>query len=124
MGLFSFFRKPRKPSYATAANGRYDGRPLLILLENYVMSTVGCLAPDKEQLVASITQRLFGGDTDWRATLRKTLHLEDSLDDSLRQMWSDNQQRAQEAGTTLSAEDFARSIADQNFAHLLLPKSG
>jgi hypothetical protein len=119
MGLFDFFRRSPKPSLATAMGGRYAGRPLLILLENYVLSAIGSLASDKDQLVASITQRIFGGDADWRATLRTTLQLGDALDDSLRQMWAENQRQAQQAGVTLSPEEFARMIADQNFAHLL-----
>jgi hypothetical protein len=123
MGLFDFFRRSPKPSLATAAGGRYAGRPLLILLENYVLSAIGSLAPDKDQLVASITQRIFGGGTDWRTTLRTTLQLGDSLDESLRRMWAENQQQAQQAGVTLSPEEFARMIADQNFAHLLTAAS-
>lgn len=123
MGLFDFFRRPRKPSYATAMGGRYAGRPLLILLENYVLGAIGRLPPDKEELTASITRRIFGDGPDWRATLRTTLHLEASMDESLRQMWDDHQKRAQEAGATLTPEDFARSVADENFAHLIEPVS-
>jgi hypothetical protein len=123
MGLFDFFRRSPKPSLATAAGGRYVGRPLLILLENYVLSAIGSLAPDKDQLVASITQRMFGGGTDWCTTLRTTLQLGDSLDESLRRMWAENQQHAQQAGVALSPEEFARMIADQNFAHLLTAAS-
>jgi hypothetical protein len=77
MGLFDFLRLTHKPSLATAADGRYDGHPRT-------------LAPDKEQLVTSMTQRIFGGGADWRDTLRTTLHLGESLDDSLRQMWADH----------------------------------
>jgi hypothetical protein len=101
--------------------GRYDGRPLLILLENYVMSAIDSLAPDKEQLAVSTTQRVFGGGTDWRSTLRATLHLSDTLDDALRNMWAANQERARQAGVTLSPEEFARMVADENFAHLISP---
>jgi hypothetical protein len=120
MGLFDFLSRRRKTS-EPSSNNRYNGRPLLILLENYVLSAIGSLAPDKELLAAAATQRVFGGSNDWRSTLRDTLHLGDSLDESLRQMWATNQQRAQEAGVTLSPEDFARTIADQNFAHLIDP---
>lgn len=124
MGLFDFLHRSPKPSLATAAGGRYHGRPLLILLENYVLATLGALAPDKEQLVTSITQRIFGGGADWRETLRTTLHLGESLDDSLRQMWADQQQQAQQGGVTLAPEEFARRFADQNFAHLISPTPG
>jgi len=121
MGLFDFFSGRRKPVEPSSTTDRYSGRPLLILLENYVLSAIGSLAPDKEQLAASATQRVFGGNSDWRSTLRSTLHLGDSLDESLRQMWATNQQRAQQAGVTIAPEEFARMIADQNFAHLIDP---
>ncbi|MGV3659698.1 MAG: hypothetical protein ACO1TE_05930 [Prosthecobacter sp.] len=126
MGLLDFFRRrrdqaPTVPAYATALEGRYAGRPLLILLENYVLSTIGCLAAEKEQLNASITKRIFGGGDDWRATLRGTLRLEASIDDDLRQMWGAYQQNARTAGRTPVPEDFARRVADENFAHLIEP---
>ena len=98
---------------------RYAGRPLLILLENYVLSCIGELPADKEAGLLSVTQRVYGGGDDWKATLRATLQLGDSLDESLRRMWATNQKRAAEAGVTLTAEDFARMIVDQNFAHLI-----
>jgi hypothetical protein len=34
-------------------------------------------------------------------------------------MWRTNQERARRAGVTLAAEDFARMVVDQNFAHLV-----
>ncbi|WP_050025306.1 hypothetical protein [Verrucomicrobium sp. BvORR034] len=121
MGLFDFFSRRSKSVGPSSTTDRYYGRPLLILLENYVMSAIGTLAPDKEQLAASLTQRVFGGDGDWRSTLRSTLHLGDSLDESLRQMWATNQQLAQQAGVALTPEEFARMVADRNFAHLIDP---
>lgn len=121
MGLFDFFSSRRKSVEPSLTNDRYNGRPLLIMLENYVLSAIGSLAPDKEQLAVSITQRVFGGDSDWRSTLRGTLHLSDSLDEALRKMWATNQQRAQQAGVTLTPEEFARMVVDQNFAHLIEP---
>src|SRR5579863_63690 len=101
MGLFDFFSRPGKTEPGPPSNDRYKGRPLLILLENYVLSSIGSLPPEKEQLAASATQRVFGGGTDWRSTLRATLHLGDSLDESLREMWATNQQRAQQATVTI-----------------------
>ncbi len=121
MGFFNFFSGRRRPVESSTTTDRYSGRPLLILLENYVLSAIGSLAPDKEQLAVSVTQRVFGGDGNWRSTLRSTLHLGDTLEESLRQMWAANQQRARQAGVTLAPEEFARMIADQNFAHLIEP---
>ncbi len=118
MGLFDFFRprrEPAKPAYASVLGGRYDGRPLLILLENYVLAAIGHLTPDKAKLNASITQRIFGGGEDWRATLRDVLHLEASTDDEMRSLWAAAQQQAPGP----APEEFARRMTDENFAHLI-----
>lgn len=118
MGLFDFFRprrEPAKPAYATALGGRYEGRPLLILLENYVLAAIGHLPPDKDKLNASITQRIFGGGDNWRATLRDVLHLEASPDEEMRDLWT----TAQSQTPTPNPVDFARRMVDENFAHLI-----
>jgi hypothetical protein len=115
MGWFT--RKQETPKQLNT--DRYAGRPLLILLENYVLSCIGHLSSDKEAGLLSVTRRVYGGGDDWKATLRSTLQLGDSLDESLRQMWTTNQERAKQANVTLTPEDFARMIVDQNFAHLI-----
>jgi hypothetical protein len=66
MGLFDFFSGRRKTT-EPSSNDRYNGRPLLILLENYVLSAIGSLPPDTELLAAAATQRVFGGSDDWRS---------------------------------------------------------
>lgn len=125
MGLFDFFRRrdqpPAVPAYAKVMEGRYAGRPLLILLENYILSTIGHLTPEKEAINASITQRIFGGGEDWRGTLRGTLRLEATVDEDLCRMWGEQQAAARDAGAAAVPEDFARRVADENFAHLIEP---
>jgi hypothetical protein len=98
---------------------RYQGRPLLVLLENYVLDVIGELAPERRQGVLAITQRVFGGAEDWRATLRSTLHLSDGLDANLLDMWARNQEIAREAGIHLHPIQFAKMVADTNFTHLI-----
>ena len=46
---------------AKAEPERYRGRPLLILLENYVLDSIGELPPEKQQGVAHIVAQVFGG---------------------------------------------------------------
>ena len=98
---------------------RYRGRPLLIILEHYVLDCVGALAPEQQQSVAQVVRQVFGGGEDWKATVRATLKLKDSLDAEIRTMWDRNQQAAAQQNVTLHPVQFAKIVVDQNFAHLI-----
>ena len=98
---------------------RYKGRPLLILLENYVLDCIGELPPDKQALARSTVQRVFGGGDDWRATMRERLQLVPTMDEALRGMWARNQELAKQSRQELQPIQFAKMVADQNFAHLI-----
>ena len=98
---------------------RYAGRPLLIVLENYVLDSIGELAPDKQALARSVVQRVWGGGEDWKATVRGQLQLESSMDEALRGMWSRNQELAKQHNHQLHPTQFAKMVVDQNFAHLI-----
>jgi hypothetical protein len=98
---------------------RYRGRPLLIVLENYVLAAIRELPPEKHGAVAKVVQTVFGGGADWMKTVRSQLQLGDSLDASLRGMWERNQATAAQNGITLHPVQFAKMVADQNFAELI-----
>jgi hypothetical protein len=104
---------------ADAEPERYKGRPLLIILENYVLDCIGALEPERQQQVRAIVQRTFGGEADWKRTVRGVLDLGESLDEQLRGMWQQNQEIARANGTMLHPVQFAKMVADQNFAHLI-----
>jgi hypothetical protein len=112
-----FSKKKDQPSPVN--NDRYKGKPLLILLENYVLDCIGCLPKDKLPTITTMIQRVYGGGDDWKATLRSTLQLDDSIDENLREMWTHNQDLARQANETLLPEDFARMVVDQNFSSLI-----
>lgn len=111
---------------ADAEPERYKGRPLLVLLENYVLDAIGELPEGKSAGLAQITQRVFGGGPDWRATLRETLHLPETLDQELRRLWARNRDIARQAKAELHPIQFAKMIADDNFKDLIdeLPSAG
>lgn len=121
--MFGLFKK-KPPTDASlpsveAEPERYAGRPLLIVLENYVLDCVGELPPDKQALARSVVQRVWGGGDDWKATVRQQLHLEPSMDEGLRGMWSRNQELAKQHNQQLHPSQFAKMVVDQNFAHLI-----
>lgn len=84
-----------------------------------MLDAIGDFPQEKNSDITNAVRRVYGGGSDWKATLRETLGLGDGLDDNLRQMWLRNQQTAQTAGHTLSPEAFARMVVDQNFAGLI-----
>jgi hypothetical protein len=121
--MFGFLKKKQPASApipsAEAEPERYKGRPLLIILENYILSAIDQLPQDKCEVAAQLVQATFGGDKNWMQTIRKELALNDSIDESLRQLWANNQSIAKQNSMTLQPVQFAKMIADQNFANLI-----
>src|SRR5688500_18555506 len=100
----------RVPS-AEAEPERYKGRPLLVLLENYVLDVIGELSSEQNEGLRRITQRVFGGGDDWRGTLRATLDLREALDSEIQRLWERNREIASQNGTSLHPIQFAKMIA-------------
>jgi hypothetical protein len=110
-----WFRKKEDPLNSE----RYKGKPLLILLENYVLDCIGCFPKEKGPRVVEIVKRVYGGDEDWKKTLRSALHLDDTLDEDVRKIWRHNQDIAKRANEVLLPVDFARMFVDENFSSLI-----
>jgi hypothetical protein len=98
---------------------RYQGRPLLLVLENYVLDCIGELALEDQGRIAEVVRTTFGGTLDWKRTIRQQLRIPDSLDDSLRRMWARNQEIARDNAYDLHPVQFAKMVVDQNFARRL-----
>ena len=105
---------------APAKPDRYEGKPLLTILEYYVLSSIDRLTAEREAELRTLTQQIYGGDSNWRATLQTHFQILDSMDRELRQMWLTHQNLAWDARVNLVPEDFARVVVDQNFAHLIV----
>ena len=121
--MFGPFKK-RPPANAPlpsveAEPERYAGRPLLVVLENYMLDCIGELPPERQALARSVVQRVWSGGDDWKATVRKQLRLEATMDETLRGMWSRNQELAKQHNQPLHPIQFAKLVVDQNFASLI-----
>ena len=106
---------------AEAEPERYRGRPLLIILENYILAALGELSPEQHEGLRAIVQHVFGGGDDWMATVRQRLELGPSIDDSLRAMWTKNVEIARRDGVQIVPVQFAKMVTDTNFAALIGP---
>lgn len=121
MGLFGFGKKDRKdsapqsPAKEEAGRSRYQGRPLLLILDNYIADSIGILAPDKKVGMGAIVKKVFGGGDDWEQTVRHKLKLHESVDDSIRKAWS----KFQAANPGVSPFAFAAAFSDRYFAPLI-----
>lgn len=109
----------KKPQGLPATEDRYAGKPLLILLENYVLDCIGELPAEKRREMARVVKKIYGGGKDWKATLRSVLQLDKAMDEDIQGMWARNQETARKTRLTLEPEEFARMVIDQNFAPLL-----
>jgi len=96
----------------TTIENRYESRPLLRLLDSYVLGLTGNLDSATELRVAKVVRATFGGGPDWMATLRKSVHLPDDMDRRIQQLW-----QAQPPGTDPRA--FTVAVSDETFAPLI-----
>ena len=69
--------------------------------------------------IVNVVRKVYGGGDDWKATMRTTLQLNESLDENLRAMWFRNQEIAKKTNQVLTPEEFARMIVDENFLSLI-----
>lgn len=98
---------------------RYEGKPLLRLLECYVLNTIGQLTPADKSNLERMTPKLqavYKLDGDWRSIISQVMHFPEALEDNIRSLWVRNRELASQHGGELLAEDFARMIVDENLA--------
>jgi hypothetical protein len=104
------------PAVPHADPARYQGRPLVIVLENYILDCIGKLPPESSVELARLMQQGLGGGADWKQTIRDMLQLDAKLDQELRDLWTRNEALAREQGQELHPVQFARMVVDENFA--------
>jgi hypothetical protein len=98
-------------------NPRYDGKPLLRLIELFVIDAIGELQPTDAATLEAMTpklQRLYDTSGDWRAAISKAMAFPPSMPEAIRGMWEKNQQIAVQTGTTLTVEEFSVMFVDSN----------
>lgn len=99
----------------TDSKDRYAGRPLLILLENYVLAVIDRLPAGHGEKVSAAVVRHFGGPpSEWMATIRRVSGLPGDFDERIRALWA-----TQQPG--VNPLDFAIAVADASFVGLIDP---
>jgi hypothetical protein len=99
-------------------NSRYDAKPLLRLLELYVLHALGEL-PQAEQeslnRLAPKLQALYGGNGQWHEALEAGVRMPANMAHVIRDMWAKNLEIAQANNVpALSPQKFAEMFVDEN----------
>ncbi|WP_166826152.1 hypothetical protein [Thalassoroseus pseudoceratinae] len=96
---------------------RYANRPLLILLENYILDTIGELDEPTERQVAQAVRTAFGGKKDWRTTFRNQLGLDEMIDVEIYELWEKFRDEKADSAAVEPIQ-YAKFIADVSFADI------
>jgi hypothetical protein len=100
---------------------RYAGRPLLRLLDDYVLDIIGALPSDTHPVLLEVVRLAYpktAGAT-WQEVLENELQLEPDLKSRIHAMWLDYQQFIADQGHKADPSEFAVSFADENFLPLI-----
>jgi len=96
----------------------YEGKPLLRLLELYVLKALGELpVPEQETLnrMAPKLQAVYGGNGTWHGALEAAVHMPADMPQVIRDMWDKNLEIARTNNIpALSAQKFAELFVDEN----------
>lgn len=102
---------------------RHQEKPIMLIVESYILDTLGHLGKKQLQHTKSIVHTALGQESPehytWQDILKDTLGLADEFDSEIKILWEKNRAIAIEEGLELTPEFFAQMIADDNFGHLL-----
>ena len=98
---------------------RYEGKPLLRLLECYVLNAMGELTDDHRSALEKMQPmllKIFGKTGTWDQIIAAEMEFPPTLPSRIKELWHKNMARISEVkGAMLDPEDFARLFVDENF---------
>ena len=98
---------------------RYEGKPLLRLLDAYVLWAIGALPEEQEAVFQQMTPKLRQtwnrAGEEWHAVVASEMHFPPTMPTLIREAWEKNQAIAAANKVTLPATSFAYMFVDANF---------
>ena len=98
---------------------RYEGKPLLRLLELYVLWASDKLSDEDEARIFAMAPKLsetFGGDGSWQSAIATAMQFPANMPQLIAENWTKNRALAEAEGVDLLPQQFAESFVDTNFA--------
>src|SRR5690349_14732464 len=99
MGLLDLFKKKPQPA------DRYAGKPLLKLVDSFVLKCIGELDPASEAKLREMEPKLrqiYSCDGSWEEIVISVLHFSPNIRTSIRDLWLKNQAIAKQHQVTLT----------------------
>lgn len=98
---------------------RYAGKPLVRLLDAYVLWAIGALPTEQAALLQQMTPKLRQTwnrtEDHWHDVVASQMQFPATMPASIRETWQRNQAVAATGRVTLTPVDFACMFVDQNF---------
>lgn len=96
---------------------RYQGKPMLRLLECYVLRAIGSLGDNENATLVEMTPQLraaLKADGDWYQVIERAMQLPPNMPDLVRDVWEKNRKIADANRSVLSPQSFAEMFVDAN----------
>jgi hypothetical protein len=96
---------------------RYQGKPMLRLLECYTLHAIGSLGEKEEAALAAMTPKLhaiYKVEGTWREVIEKVMELPQNMPELICDMWTKNKKIAEENRLALAPQEFAGMFVDAN----------
>jgi|SRR5215471_7907669 len=104
-------------SSMAASNPRYQGKPLLRLLECYVLWAIDQLSEEDADALERMTpklQSIYGAQGDWQHVLAAAVELPPNMPELIRGLWVKNSEIARKNSVRLTPQRFAEMFVDEN----------
>lgn len=101
------------------SNPRYGGKPLLRLLELYVLRVIGELPQAEQQTLERMApklQTIYGGNGEWHEAVAAAVQMPADMPIAIRSMWAKDLEIARANEVTLHPQMFAEMFVDENLA--------
>lgn len=97
---------------------RYEGKPLLRLLECYVLAAIDQLDDAQRAALERMEAKLsaiYNRSGTWLEIIRDEMEFPESLPVKIREVWENNLARLRANGQPIDPNEFAVAFVDQNF---------
>ena len=86
------FAEQPAPKMSALDHPRYKENPIYLFFESYIQDVIGHLPAEKLKVIQDMSlQRVFKTKAvDWKSVIRETLHLSDTIDIAIQDLWFRN----------------------------------